>query len=129
MQSIYSPDHIIVILYVLYCIGMTKCNNYQFEGLESVLHQKGYFTMLLDGDNIRSGINRNLGFSEDDRLENIRRISEINKLFLNCGIVTISSFVSPTNDVRELAKSIIGEDDFLEIYVNAPLEVDSNISC
>lgn len=83
----------------------------------------GFLTMLLDGDNIRTGINNNLSFSAEDRIENIRRISEVSKLFLNCGIITINCFVSPTNEIRALAKSIIGEADFLEVYVNAPLEV------
>jgi len=90
--------------------------------LEKELHQKGILTQLLDGDNIRSGINNNLGFSEDDRLENIRRIAEVSKLFLNCGIVTINSFVSPTKDVRDLARSIIGEENYYEIYIKASVE-------
>ncbi len=93
------------------------------EAVEKELHQKGYLTMLLDGDNIRSGINNNLTFSDADRIENIRRIAEVSKLFLNCGIITLNSFVSPTNEIRALAKQIIGENDFVEIYVNAPLEV------
>lgn len=93
------------------------------EAAEKLLHEQKFMTMLLDGDNIRSGINRNLSFSDADRIENIRRIAEVSKLFLNCGIITMNSFVSPTNDIRTLAKEIIGEDDFLEIYINAPLEV------
>ena len=80
-------------------------------------------TMLLDGDNIRTGINNNLSFSAEDRIENIRRIAEVSKLFLHSCIITLNSFVSPTNEIREMAKSIIGADDFLEVYVNAPLEV------
>lgn len=93
------------------------------KGVEKVLHQKGFLTQVLDGDNVRSGINSNLGFSDADRAENIRRIAEVSKLFVNCGIITINSFVSPTIAIREQAKSIIGEDDFLEVYVNAPYEV------
>ncbi|GDX51492.1 adenylyl-sulfate kinase [Bacteroidota bacterium] len=93
------------------------------EGLEKKLHENNFLTQILDGDNIRAGINSNLGFSETDRLENIRRIAEVSKLFLNCGIITINSFVSPTNDVRKLAKEIIGENDFIEIYVNCPIEI------
>jgi len=91
--------------------------------LERELNKRGYLTQVLDGDNIRTGINNNLGFSEDDRFENIRRISEVSKLFLNCGIICINSFISPTNDIRQMAKDIIGQDNFLEVYVNAPLEV------
>lgn len=93
------------------------------EAVEKVLHEKGYLTMLLDGDNIRTGINNNLSFSDTDRIENIRRIAEVSKLFLNCGIITLNSFVSPTNEIRAMAKNIIGEADFVEVYVNAPLEV------
>jgi len=91
--------------------------------LESALHGMGYFIQTLDGDNVRTGINRNLGFSDDDRYENIRRIAEVSKLFLNCGIITIASFISPTVEIREMARTIIGVDDFIEFFVNAPLEV------
>lgn len=91
--------------------------------LEKELAKKGFLTQILDGDNIRAGINNNLGFSEDDRKENIRRIAEVSKLFLECGIVTINCFVSPTNEIREQAKTIIGENNFLEIFVNTPLEI------
>jgi len=90
--------------------------------LEKELFNQGYLTQILDGDNIRSGINKNLTFSNEDRLENIRRIAEVNKLFINCGIITINCFISPTEDIRELAKNIIGKDDFIEIFVNAPLK-------
>ncbi len=93
------------------------------QGLESLLFSEGYFTQVLDGDNTRVGINNNLGFSLEDRKENIRRIAEVSKLFINAGMVCINSFVSPTIDIRAMAKEIIGEDDFLEIYINAPLEV------
>ena len=91
--------------------------------LEKELFSRGYFTQILDGDNIRSGVNSNLGFSDDDRYENIRRIAEISKLFLHCGIITINCFISPTEDIREMARRIIGKEDFIEIYVNAPLSV------
>ncbi len=91
--------------------------------LESALHGMGYFIQTLDGDNVRTGINKNLGFSDDDRYENIRRIAEVSKLFLNCGIITIASFISPTNEIRDMARTIIGKDDFIEFFVNAPLEV------
>ncbi|HTA83611.1 MAG TPA: adenylyl-sulfate kinase [Bacteroidia bacterium] len=90
-------------------------------GLEKYLNDEGHLTYLLDGDNIRSGINKDLGFSEKDRVENIRRIAEISKLFANGGIVTINSFVSPSEELRELAKAIIGEKDFNCIYINTPL--------
>jgi len=79
-----------------------------------------------DGDNIRSGINNNLGFSVLDRKENIRRIAEISKLFLNCGVILLCTFISPTDEIRDLAKEIIGANDFLEIFVNTPLETCEN---
>lgn len=93
------------------------------QALERILHNEGFFAQVLDGDNIRSGINSNLGFSNEDRLENIRRIAEISKLYLNSGIVTINSFVSPTIAIRQKAKDIIGVEDFIEVYINTPLEV------
>lgn len=91
-------------------------------GVERELHKRGILCRILDGDNIRSGINSNLGFSPEDRMENIRRIAEIGKLFVQTGIVTLACFVSPTNDLRRLARNIIGEEDFKEIYVSTPLE-------
>ncbi len=93
------------------------------QALEQKLYNEGFFAQVLDGDNIRSGINSNLGFSNEDRLENIRRIAEISKLYLNSGIITINSFVSPTIAIRQRAKDIIGAEDFIEIYINTPLEV------
>ena len=89
--------------------------------LEQALNKKGLLTQILDGDNIRAGINNNLGFNNADRTENIRRIAEITKLFVNCGIITICCFVSPTEAIRTLAKNIIGATDFIEVFVNTPL--------
>ena len=90
--------------------------------LERELHKRGLLCRILDGDNIRSGINSNLGFTEADRVENIRRIAEVSKLFLDTGVITIAAFISPNNDIREMAADIIGQDDFLEVYVSTPLE-------
>lgn len=89
---------------------------------ERILHDKGFAVMLLDGDNVRDGLNKNLGFSEEGRNENIRRIAEVNKLFNNCGIITINAFVSPTDELRNMARQIIGT-CFHEIFVNTPLAV------
>ena len=86
--------------------------------LERELHKRGLLCRILDGDNIRSGINNNLGFTEADRIENIRRIAEVSKLFVDTGIITIAAFISPSNDIREMAANIIGKDDFLEVYVS-----------
>ena len=93
------------------------------EGLEQELHKRGYLTKLLDGDNVRTGINNNLKFSEEDRKENIRRIAEISKLFMMGGVILINCFISPTKEIRDQAKNIVGEKDFFEIFVNTPLEV------
>ena len=93
------------------------------SALESELFERGYLTQVLDGDNIRTGINNNLGFSPEDRFENIRRIAEISKLLIHSGVICLCAFVSPTENVRNIVRSIVGEDDFLEIYVSTPLEV------
>ena len=90
--------------------------------LERELHRRGILCRILDGDNIRSGINNNLGFTEADRVENIRRIAEVAKLFIDTGIVTLAAFISPNNDIREMAADIIGRDDFVEVYVSTPIE-------
>ena len=91
--------------------------------IEYELNKRGYLTQVLDGDNIRTGINNNLGFSEEDRYENIRRIAEVSKLFMNCGIICINSFISPTREIRHMAMEIIGKENFIEVFINAPLEV------
>ena len=91
-------------------------------GVERELHKRGILCRILDGDNIRAGINSNLGFSEEDRKENIRRIAEIGKLFVDTGIVTIACFVSPTLELRQMAREIIGPNDFREVYIATPLE-------
>ena len=90
--------------------------------LEREFQQRGLLCRILDGDNIRSGINNNLGFSAEDRVENIRRIAEVGKLFVDTGIITLAAFISPNNEIREMAAGIIGKEDFLEIYVSTPLE-------
>ncbi len=90
--------------------------------LENRLYKEGIFTKILDGDNVRTGLNKNLGFSNEDRHENIRRVAETAKLFIDNGIVTLCSFVSPTKEIRGMACKIIGKDDFLEIYVKASFE-------
>lgn len=90
--------------------------------MERELQKRGLLCRILDGDNIRSGINNNLGFSEAERMENIRRIAEIGKLFVDTGIITLAAFISPNNDMREMAANIIGKQDFMEIYISTPLE-------
>ena len=90
--------------------------------LERRLHEEGVFTQVLDGDNIRTGLNNNLGFSDEDRSENIRRIAEVAKLFAMAGVVTITSFICPRNELRTLAREIVGQADFLEVYVECSFE-------
>lgn len=90
--------------------------------LERELHRRGRLVRLLDGDNVRTGINRGLGFSAEDRRENIRRIAEVSKLFVETGVITVACFVSPTRDLREMAREIVGAADFREIYISTPLE-------
>lgn len=90
--------------------------------LERELQKRGFLCRILDGDNIRTGINSNLGFSVEDRRENIRRIAEVGKLFVDTGIITIAAFISPTEEVRQMAERIVGKDDFKEVYISTPLE-------
>ena len=91
--------------------------------IEKELFNRGFLTQILDGDNIRSGINKNLKFTEKDRVENIRRIAEVTKLFLNCGVIAINCFISPTKESRDMAKSIIGKENLIEVFVSTPIEV------
>ena len=90
--------------------------------LEKTLYEKGFLTQSLDGDNLRGGLNNNLGFTEEDRLENIRRAAEVAKLFVNCGIIVIASFICPTLSTQAMVRKIVGE-DFIEVFVDCPLEV------
>jgi len=91
--------------------------------LEAALHARGFKTYLLDGDNIRSGLNKDLAFTDDARIENIRRISEVCKLFLDAGVVLLSAFISPFQADREQVKEIVGGENYIEVFVDAPLEV------
>lgn len=91
--------------------------------VERRLFEEGFLPKVLDGDNIRTGINSNLRFSEEDRLENIRRIAEVSRLFIQSGIICINSFISPKRAMRDLARQIIGPEHFIEVYINAPIEV------
>jgi adenylylsulfate kinase len=90
--------------------------------LERRLHDEGLLVKLLDGDNVRSGLNRNLGFSDEDRLENIRRVAEVSKLFCETGIITLAAFITPKNELRQLARETVGKDDFIEAYVKCSFE-------
>lgn len=91
--------------------------------LEKMLHSRGHLCQLLDGDNVRAGLCKDLGFSAEDRSENIRRIAELTRLYVDSGLITINCFVSPTVEMRSMAREIIGASDFLEVFINTPLEV------
>ena len=98
--------------------------------LEKEIQRKGYFTKVFDGDIIRKGINKDLGYSINDRMENIRRISEVTKLFLDSGLIIICSFISPTEKIREKAKSIVGKNNFIEVsFICSGLVSMYNLIC
>jgi len=108
---------------VLWFVGLSGSGKSTIaRALEKHLYEQGKLVKVLDGDNIRIGLNNNLSFSADDRKENIRRIAEVAKLFLDTGIITICSFISPTEESRAIARNIIGDQDFKLIYINTPLE-------
>jgi adenylylsulfate kinase len=92
------------------------------SALEKLLHAQGRLTTSLDGDMLRTGLNRGLGFSDDDRRENIRRAAEVARILTHNGVITIASFITPSRALRNMARQIVGEDDFLEIYVQASFE-------
>ncbi len=109
---------------VIWMVGLSGSGKSTLaRAAENTLHQQQRFTVLLDGDNLRAGINNNLGFSEEDRRENIRRAAEVAKLFAQCGVVTICSLISPTQSIRQMASEIIGDDNYFEVYIDCPLEV------
>jgi adenylylsulfate kinase len=91
--------------------------------LDKELSERRYLSQIIDGDVVRNGLNKGLGFSNEDRSENLRRVAEVAKLFLGCGVITIVSFISPTNSARYTARHIVGGNDFIEVYINAPLEI------
>jgi adenylylsulfate kinase len=108
---------------VVWLIGLSGSGKSTIaQHLEARLYDEGFLTQVLDGDNIRAGLNNNLTFSDADRIENIRRIAEVAKLFADCGVVTLASFITPTEDIRQMAKKIIGEDKYIEVYVSTSLE-------
>lgn len=108
---------------VIWCFGRSGSGKSTLaNALERKLHSMGRLTQILDGDNIRTGLNSNLGFSDEDRAENIRRIAEVAKLFCSLGVITITSFICPTRKLRDLAQSIVGADDFLEVFIQASFE-------
>jgi bifunctional enzyme CysN/CysC len=110
--------------FVLWLTGLSGSGKSTIaDGVEQVFHRNGMRTYILDGDNVRQGLNADLGFSDTDRAENIRRVSEVAKLFVDAGVVTIVSFISPFSEERRRAREIVGGDDFFEVFIDAPLHV------
>jgi adenylylsulfate kinase len=99
--------------------GKTTLANYT----AALFNKHGVKIQILDGDNLRKGLNNNLGFSLEDRFENIRRAAEVSKLFNDSGITTVNAFICPTEDLRKLAKSIVGDEKYFEIYLDVPLDI------
>lgn len=109
---------------VIWFTGLSGSGKSTLAGkLEEELHKKGWHTYLLDGDNVRMGLNKGLGFSLEDRKENIRRIGEVSKLFVDAGIIVLSAFVSPLREDRAFVRSLFSEGEFVEVFVDCPLEV------
>ncbi len=117
-ERLLRQQGLVVWLYGLSGSGKSTLAN----ALERRLHEEGFLTQILDGDNIRSGLNSDLGFSDADRDENIRRIAEVAKLFLNNGTVTLTSFITPHRAFRQRAREIVGAERFVEVYVEASFE-------
>ena len=134
MENVIPHNHVItkedrVKLYgykpqLIWFTGLSGSGKSTLAGaLEVYLHNQGVPTYLLDGDNIRTGLNKDLDFSEESRKENIRRIGEVSKLFLDAGLVVITAFISPFKSDRESAKELVGAENFVEVFVDCPLEV------
>lgn len=110
--------------FVVWFVGLSGSGKSTLaDALEQRLYERGIHTYLLDGDNVRAGLNSDLDFSVESRVENIRRIGELSNLFVDAGLVTISAFISPLEEDRQKARSIVGTDKFIEVYVECPIEV------
>ena len=116
-ERLLSQKGAVIWLYGLSGAGKTTVAN----AAERILHEEGRFTTILDGDNMRSGLNANLGFSDEDRSENVRRAAEVAKLFASQGVITLVSVITPRRDLRALARETIGE-DFSEVYIKADFD-------
>lgn len=108
---------------VLWFTGLSACGKSTIANtVDHMLHEKGFHTYLLDGDNVRMGLNKNLGFSAEDREENIRRIGEVAKLFVDAGVITLTAFISPYRKDRDNCRALLEDGEFIEILVDASLE-------
>lgn len=109
---------------VIWMVGLSGSGKSTLaKSFEKYLYENGKLTQILDGDNLRTGLNADLGFTEEDREENIRRVAEVARLFANCGVITICSFISPTESIREMSRRIIGDDIYHEVFVECPIGV------
>ena len=109
---------------VIWMVGLSGSGKSTLaKSFEKYLHENGKLTQILDGDNLRTGLNADLGFTEEDREENIRRVAEVARLFDNCGVITICSFISPTESIRAMSRRIIGDDIYHEVFVECPIGV------
>lgn len=118
-QSIYGQKSMVIWFTGLSGSGKSTLAT----ALEVALFNEGYRTYLLDGDNIRTGLNKDLTFTDEGRNENIRRIAEVSNLFVDAGVILLSAFISPFRADREQVKNIVGEENFIEVFVNTPLEI------
>ena len=110
--------------YIVWFTGLSASGKSTLaNALEVELHNQGYKTYLLDGDNLRTGLNSDLGFSQEDREENIRRVSHLSQILLDAGIIVITAFISPFQKDREYARSLVNDYEFIEVFVDTPLEV------
>jgi adenylylsulfate kinase len=110
--------------YIVWFTGLSASGKSTLANeLEIKLHNQGYKTYLLDGDNLRNGLNSDLGFSSEDRIENIRRVAYLSQILLDAGIIVITAFISPFKKDREFARSLVNEDEFIETFVDTPLDV------
>jgi bifunctional enzyme CysN/CysC len=109
---------------ILWFTGLSGAGKSTIANLvEKRLYSMGHHTFLLDGDNVRHGLNRDLGFTDEDRVENIRRVAEVAKLMVEAGLIVLVSFISPFRSERRMARALVAEGEFIEVYVNTPLEV------
>ncbi len=109
---------------IIWFTGLSGSGKSTIAGkVEEMLNERGFLTYLLDGDNIRTGLNKNLGFSDDDRNENIRRIGEVSRLFIDAGVIVLTAFISPFRADRQLVRDLVGKGDFIEVFINCPLEI------
>ena len=112
---------------VIWMCGLSGAGKSTLAGLlDNELTGRGYICQIIDGDIVRGGLNKGLGFTQDDRRENLRRVAEVARLFTECGVITLVAFISPTHSIRKMVKEIVGEPDYVEVFINASLEVCEN---